>query len=307
MTAQPPSPFRASLDAILLACGGWALYCVCDAISKWLVQGYSPFEILIFSCGIGTILSGAWILARHGWRGFLTPKWKWYVPRGIVQAGSSACSITALSTIPLSDFYGIVFLTPMVTTLLAVLFLGERIGLHRICAIIVGFIGVLVIAGPSFSSGNIGYLFACGTTLFGSLSAIMIRKIGHEPVVMRFAFYPFAVGVVAYTPLLLMAGFKVPASGLDLSLLCLYSPVALVGLLGYSSGFSRARDTAVVAPFHYTQMIWGSLFGYFIFHHVPAWTTFAGAVLIIAGGLMVIWREHVQHKQIAMTAAETPI
>lgn len=297
--------FRHSLDAILFACGGWFLFCVCDAISKWLTGGYSPIQILAFNGAVGAMLAGGWIIARHGLTGFLTPQWKWYLIRSVAQAGSSYLVIKSLSLIPMADFYGIVFLAPMMTTVLATFMLKEKIGIYRLLAIIVGFVGVLIIAGPSFESHNVGYLYALVAVVFISLSAIFVRKIGRETVPARYAFFPFVTNAIVYVPLALAGDFKMPVNALDLSLLLLFAPLALLGLLGYSTGFSRARDTALIAPFHYTQMIWGALFGFLLFGDVPALTTYAGSALIVVAGMLVIWREHIHHKQIAARAPET--
>lgn len=301
------TPFRQSLDAILFACGGWFLFCICDAMSKWLMTDYSALQILAFSGVTGAILAGGWILFRHGWRGFLTPQWKWYLIRCLSQAVASYLVIKSLSLIPLADFYGIIFLSPMVTTILAVFLLKEKIGFYRLAAIMIGFIGVLIIAGPSFESRNIGYLYALLAVGLVGMSAIFVRKIGRETIPARYAFFPFLTNAIVYVPLTLLHDFKVPDSPLDLSLLLLFAPIAFLGLLGYSTGFSRARDTALIAPFHYTQMIWGALFGYLIFGDVPAVTTFAGSWLIVAAGMMVIWREHVLHKQITIPAPDATV
>lgn len=301
------SPFRQSLDAILLACFGWFLYCVCDAISKWLAMGYSAYEILSVSGLTGLVLCSGWIFFHHGWQGFNTKKLPWYIGRGVAQTGSAFLVIKSLAHIPMADFYGIIFLTPMVTTLLATLFLKETIGIYRIAAIAVGFIGVLIIAGPSFASHNVGYLYALMAVGFASMGAICVRKIGRETIPVRYAFFPFLACTIIFLPLALYDGMEMPKNILDASLLLLYAPIALIGILTYSTGFSRARDTAMIAPFHYTQMIWGVLLGYFIFGDVPPLTTFFGALLIIAAGLMVLWREHLHHKNIAAIAQKTPI
>ena len=307
MSLPAPAAFRQSLEAILLASSGWFLYCICDAISKYLSGSYSPFEILAFSGTIGALIAGGWIVRHYGVDGFKTPKWRWFLIRSLTQAVSSYCSIMAVSNIPLSDFYGIVFLTPMATALLAAFVLKESIGLFRIGAIGFGFIGVLIIAGPSFASHNVGYLYALGSVVCATMSAITIRKIGADPVMSRFVFFPFMATALIYVPAMLMTGFKIPATPLDMSLLLLFSPLAMFGLLLWSAGFARARETAVVAPFHYTQMVWGSLLGYFIFGNVPAMTTYIGSVIIVAAGILIIWREHKHHVQIATHAAETPI
>lgn len=276
-------------------------------MSKWLVGRYAPFEILAISGVIGTIISALWILIQNGSGGFFTPKWKWYMARGFVQCLSSICAIEALSRIPLADFYGIVFLTPMTTALLATFILGERIGIYRIFAIIFGFFGVLIIAGPSFESHNIGYAITLGTVLCASTSAILIRKIGHEPIPQRYVFFPFIICATVFLPLCLIKGFTMPDNIPDMFGLILYAPIAMIGVLGYSMGFGRARDTALIAPFHYTQMIWGVLIGYFIFNDIPSINTLVGSVIITLAGAVIIWRERVHHAHIASMAAETPI
>ncbi|MDB5491189.1 MAG: putative rane protein [Micavibrio sp.] len=307
MSLPAPPAFRQSLEAILLASSGWFLYCICDAISKYLSSSYSPFQILAFSGGIGASIAGGYIVRHYGIDGFKTPKWKWYLARSLAQAVSSYCTIMALSNIPMSDFYGIVFLTPMATALLAAFVLKESIGLFRIGAIGFGFIGVLIIVGPSFASHNVGYLYALGSVVCATMSAITIRKIGPDPIPARFVFFPFFASALIYIPAMLMTGFKIPVAPLDMSLLLLFSPLAMFGLLLWSAGFARARETAVVAPFHYTQMVWGSLLGYFVFGNIPALTTFIGSVIIVAAGILIIWREHKHHVQIASLAAETPL
>lgn len=299
--------FRQSLDAILFASGGWFLFCVCDAMSKYMAASLSAYEILACTGVLGLVLCTAWIGGLHGLSGFLTPKWPWYILRSLSQAGSSFLVIKSLALIPLADFYGIIFMTPMVVTLLAALFLKEKIGIYRISAIAVGFIGVLIIAGPSFDSGNKGYLYALIAVACASLSGIFVRKIGREKITIRYAFFPFLICTLIFVPMALIGGFEIPADPVNIVLLLLFAPLLLVGLLGYSIGFSRARDTALVAPFHYTQMIWGALLGFVIFGDIPAFTTFAGSILIVLAGLLVIWREHVLHRQIALAAIKAPL
>lgn len=140
-----------------------------------------------------------------------------------------------------------------------------------------------------------------------SLSGIFVRKIGRETITVRYAFFPFLICTLIFVPMSMMGGFEIPQEPVTITLLLLFAPLLLIGLLGYSIGFSRARDTALVAPFHYTQMIWGALFGFLIFGDVPALTTFAGSLLIVLAGLLVIWREHFLHRQIALAAIKSPL
>lgn len=301
-----PSPFRQSLDAIALACAGWFLFCVYDAIVKWLSGSLGILQIAGTVFTATMLLSGGWILFRHGVAGFRTPHLKLYLLRGVSLVFAGFFVLSALARIPLADFYGIIFLTPMATTILAVFFLNERIGWHRIVAIITGFTGVLLIAGPSFAAGNIGYLFTLCAVVFTSSNAILLRKIGPEKIRARFAFYPSLVGSVVFLPLMMM-DMTIPADAMTWSLLLLAPLVSLGGVILFSMGYSRAREAGVVAPFHYTQMIWGALFGFVIFGDVPTLWTVVGSLIIAGSGLMIIWREHVHHRQIATPVAENPL
>jgi S-adenosylmethionine uptake transporter len=299
MSPQPYN-FRQSLDSIGLACAGWFFFCLCDAITKYLSIDYDPLQILAVSSIIGIGMTGGWIFMNHGWRGFVPFCWKWYLARMVNVIGSSYCVNHALAHIPLADFYGIVFLTPMMTTLIAVIFLKEQIGRWRWSAVIAGFIGVMIVIGPVFQDHNIGYFYALAGTLFISSNALVLHKIGYEPVIARYAFYPFVATTVFFIPLLAGKGsFQMPHDPLHWALFLIMAPLSLIGMLGYSAGFARARDTSMIAPFHYSQMIWGAMLGFFIFRDVPGPSTIAGSLIIVASGLMVIWREHVKHVRIA--------
>jgi drug/metabolite transporter (DMT)-like permease len=301
------SSFRQSLHAILYACLGYFLFCIVDTMAKYLTGDYSAFEILGLSALVGTVIVIALIVMRHGWSGLIHPQWGWYVGRGVTQAISSTFVVSSLVTIPLADFYGIIFLSPMLATVLAALFLKEKIGLYRVIAIILGFIGVIIICGPSFATQNIGYLLALCAAFFSAMGGIFIRKIGDEPIILRYALYPFFFATIFMMPVALYDGLKSPGNLADFSLIIGIAPIVVVAMIFYSLGFARARDIAAVAPFHYTQIIWGSLFGYLLFHDVPGIETLLGTGLIIAAGLLVIWREHVHHSEIAKIPPENAI
>lgn len=298
---------RESISAIIYACIGYFLFCIVDTISKFLTHDFPAAQIMGVTGAAGLMLCTLLILIRHGWRGFMTPKWKLYLGRGFFQALATFLVIKALSTIPLADFYGIVFLVPLATTLLACVFLGEKIGIHRIGALLIGFAGVMVIAGPSFSGGNIGYAYVLGATFFSCAGGIFVRMIGHEPVRERYAFFPFAFGASFFLPMAVHDGMVMPENALQIGLFAAIPILVMTGLICYSVGFAKARDTAAIAPFHYTQMIWGIILGFVIFHDIPTLATLVGSAMIIAAGGIVIWREHLHHVHIATTGSENPL
>ncbi len=299
-TLPAPCAFRQSLDCIFLACTGWFFFCLCDAIVKFLASDYNVIQIMAISSLAGTIMTGTWILFTHGWRGFMPPCLKWYLVRMVNVVGSGYFINQSLSLISMADFYGIIFLTPMMTTMVAAIFLKEQVGIWRWSAIAMGFVGVLFVIGSSFQENMIGYLYAFIGVLFSSSNALVFQRIGCEQVMARYAFYPFIATALFFLPLMAIGDhFKTPAQPVDWLLLVSIAPISLIGMIGYSSGFARARDTSLIAPFHYSQMIWGIILGYLIFHDTPGPATLIGSLIIVASGLMVIWREHVNHTKIA--------
>ena len=125
---------------------------------------------------------------------------------------------------------------------------------------------------------------------------------------MRYAFFPFLATALFFIPFLLLKdGFRMPDDSMDWSLFLIIAPLSLIGILGYSAGFARAPSTSLIAPFHYSQMLWGALLGFFIFHDVPGPATVSGSVIIIGAGLLVIWRERVNHVSIATQALDAPV
>jgi S-adenosylmethionine uptake transporter len=283
--------FAKSLQAIIIVTLGWSCFAFADVISKWLTQSYSVSQVICLTSLAGAVYTGLWIIFRYGYKGFCSEKIKWHMLRGLCVTGTSFAVVHALSLIPLADFYSIVFLSPLVLALLSKFILGEHIGLHRALAIIIGFSGVLILAQPQFQDFNNGFLFALAGVFFIAGNGIIIRKISHEPITSLYAFYPFIFAAIINAPL--MAYDMKAISLVDLPLI-LALPVFLVGgLVGFSLGFSKAPVTAIVAPFHYTQIIWGILFGYFLFGDIPTSATLLGASIIILAGLYLIWREYV--------------
>jgi S-adenosylmethionine uptake transporter len=271
----------------------WALFVVCDTINKYLAGHYHVLQLTATATVIGTVLTSALIYKKFGKAGFHTDKWKFHVGRGVCYVASSFFGLNAIARIPLADFYGIVFLSPLMIALLAHFVLKEKIGPHRIAAILVGFCGVLVITGAHFNDFNIGYIYAVIGATATSASAILVRKIGKEKVPSIYAFYLFLTGAVCFTPL--AVPHMVMPRLADLPLFAIFTPLALVALVTYAVSFSRATETALIAPFHYTQIVWGSLIGFFLFHETPGPATIAGATIIIGAGLYLIWREHYRH------------
>lgn len=262
-----------------------------------MTDDFGTIQLIGMSSMTGACLSGGWIIYRHGWRGFITPKWKLFALRGLLVIAISYLVVYSLSLIELADFYGIIFMSPFLVTILSVCLLKEKIGIHRIIAMLAGFSGVLVLAGPQLQSAPVGLLCVFLAMIGGSFVTIIIRKIGREPVTTLFAFVPFISSTVVYGPLMLLPGnFHIPDNPWYLLAPAGMGVLAFAGFIFFSTGFTRATETAVITPFHYSQMVWGVLLGYLMFGDVPELSTIAGSLIILLAGLYMVWREYLHHK-----------
>lgn len=292
---MPDETFKQSVQAVGLAAFGWFLFVITDTIVKWLTADYGVAQILCVSSALGMVLSAAWIFIQHGPAGFKTPYLKWHLLRAATIVGTAWFVINSLALIPLADFYGIIFLNPMLLSILCFFIYGEKIGWHRATAIITGFIGVLVLAGPQFDHYNTGITYALIAVLFVSSSALIIRKMRDEKTLPLYSLFPMTFNFLIFLPGTVMNYTPAPPGDLALILIC--APLAMVAMVALASGLAKAPEVSIVAPFHYTQIIWGAVLGYLIFGDVPTWTTALGTALIVGGGIYLLHREHAQHKK----------
>jgi len=190
--------------------------------------------------------------------------------------------------LPMAQVYAFLFCMPLVITVLSIPILGEKVGIHRGGAVIVGLIGVMIVLRPGSTEFTLGHIAALTAAMFGGLGSLIVRKIGKDERNIVLLLYPM------FASLLLMGALMppsyVPLKLLDLGALALMAILAstaqLCIILAYKSG-----EAAVVAPMHYSQMIWAIIYGFFIFQEWPDAMTLIGSLVIIASGSYVVFRE----------------
>jgi len=278
-----------SLKVISIILLGWTAFSFADASSKYISQSYDPSLILMFGSLFSGLLIIGWILFNKGWKGFLSPNWKWLLARGACIAVTATGVVNAVAYIPLADLYGITFTAPFLTVVLAVLFLREEVGLHRWISVIAGFIGVLILLGPQFNDINAGILFAIAAMLSIAIGTIVIRKIGKNEYLPLFILYPY-LGILAVNIPLVIPHIE-PIAIEDISWFVGNSFFVLIGQLTITYGIANAKTTASVAPFVYIQVLWGVILGFIFFEEIPTKETAIGLAVVIAAGLYMIYRE----------------
>lgn len=288
-----------NLKAVIIVVFAYLGFSGADMFSKMLGQVYDVHQILVTTSSIGILITGFWVWRSLGWRGFIPPeKAGAHLLRAVCVAFIPLCVISALKLMPMADYYGIAFCAPFITLVLSYFFLGEKIGLWRWGCVAAGFVGILIIAGPQFDQFGLGIAMALFAATCVAASIIAVRKIGPKAPRPLYVFYPFVaiflmnIGFIPFVDELR----AVPLG--DYWQFAALVTLVMLSQYGFAIGHATASEAAVTAPFLYTQIIWGLLFGWLVFGDIPVPTTWIGVAIVIAAGLYSIWREYRTHRAI---------
>lgn len=280
------------IEAIGLVLAGYFAYSVADLCSKKLLDVYSLYQILGV-CGIvGLIITGVWLLACHGSGAFVPHNLKLHLFRALLVLGSSNFMVKSLQTLPLADFYGITFIVPFFVMILAIVFLGESVRWRRCGAALVGFSGIVMLAQPQFDDIGEGVIYALLGAVCNAGNIVALKKLGHDAPVPLYGFYVFLAFAAFNLFMMQASGSYKPFEAAYIPYFLIHGPVVILALLFISLGFAKAPEAVVVAPFQYTQIIWGVAFGWYFFGAMPTAATWAGLSLVIGAGLYSLWREY---------------
>jgi drug/metabolite transporter (DMT)-like permease len=286
--ARPRLSDSSAALGIGLALLAFALFSSMDALIKWLSAGYPVHQMLFFNAAFG-LVPVALMTWRAGGLGELrTRRLGLHLLRGACGMTAAFSAFTAYSLMPLADAYAFIFATPLLITVLSVPLLGETVRWRRWSAVMVGFVGVLVMLRP----GEGALDFAAGAALLAAsasaLSIILVRKLSATETTASIAFYTNAAVVVVMGSLLPV--HFVPPTLPDLGLMAVAGLSGGAAVMFLIAGYRRAQ-AAVVAPFQYSQMLWGVVLGYLLWGDVPATAVAVGATIVVASGLYILYRE----------------
>jgi drug/metabolite transporter (DMT)-like permease len=277
------------LRGIAFALAGVIALSVMDGIAKWLVVTLSVFQLLAIRSAFNLFLLSPMVRQAGGGPALRTRSHGWHALRVLVSVAALICFFEALRHLPLATCIAIGFAAPLFMAVLSVVLLGERVGPHRWAAIVTGFLGVLVIVPPD-ADGLLswaGGLMVVSSLLFG-LSQVLVRRLARHETDAAILVYQnagmLAVGVLG------LPFVWVPISALELAGIAAMSVVLTIGQVCTVKAF-RAAPVGVVAPFHYTELIWATLIGYVFWAEFPEPHVWAGAAIVVAAGLYMIWRE----------------
>ena len=281
---------------IAFALGAFTIFSCADAAVKWLSATHSVFQI-IFMSTLFAFIPVAGLVVREGGIKALRPRHPWLVAlRAFLLAIDMVLVFYAFSKLPLADAYTMLFTAPMLVTALSVPLLGERVGWRRWSAVAVGFGGVLIVLRPGFAEINLGHIAALASSSFFALSLIVARRIGNSETGSTLLISMMVALLVVSGPVL--PTIYVASSLSDLAMLAGLGLLMGLGHLGLIKAL-RLAPSNVVAPFHYSQIVWAVIFGLLLFGNPPTVWVIAGSTVIIASGLFIFWRETVVRRQAA--------
>jgi drug/metabolite transporter (DMT)-like permease len=277
---------------------GIFLFCCNDALGKWLLATYSVWQMLMIR-SIAALLILAPLAVRIGTKPFTgAPRPALQALRVIMSVAESIMFFVAVSYLPLADTVTFYLAAPIYVTALSAIFLKEPVGWRRWSAVVVGFIGVVIALRPSAATLTWPALIAITGSLFFSVFLITTRMLRgtHDVVLVGGTFGAMLVVSGVVTPLSWVA-----PTPRDLALLLLLGAVAMVAFACINRSLKLA-PASVVVPYQYTMIVWAVALGFLVFGDVPDAFTLAGAAIIVAAGLYILWREQIVARRAPVVA-----
>jgi drug/metabolite transporter (DMT)-like permease len=293
------------------------VFTVMSAGLKLVSADYPTGQLVFFRSAFAIVPLIAWL----AWQGDLinsirTNNIAGHMLRGIIGSCGMFSGFAALAYLPLHDTIAIGYATPLIVVALAALILKEQVRIYRWTAVLVGFVGVLIMLSPYLTGGSLAQGLAGGPVigalfcLFGACcsagAAIQIRRLTASEktgaIVLYFSILTTLLGLTT-----IVLGWRMPGPG-DLALLILIGILGGIGQILITESY-RFADTSIIAPFDYTTMIWALLLGWFVFGDLPSLTVSIGGVIVAAAGIFVILRERqlgLQRVKELKTASQRP-
>ena len=275
-------------------------FSIMDLIVKWS-DNYPVGEVLFFRgfCGMIPVF---FLIPRERYFNFYkTNRPFLHFKRCLSGLVAIVAIFIALRNLPLATVVSITFAAPIFTTIMSIFFLSEKVGLYRWLAVIVGFIGILIISEPGFSSLNFYYIYPIIFCFGLSYVAIAIKQLSStEPIWLIGLYFSFSIMIMSFFTL--PQGWILPNLK-DLFLLC------MVGILGglanlWLTQSYKFSDVSLVTPLKYLALLFAIFFGYIFWNEIPATKTLIGAMLVIISSVIIFRREFYLKKQVSITRHE---
>jgi drug/metabolite transporter (DMT)-like permease len=302
--SAPAAPAHVPLSAVLLVCGATLCFVLLDSMFKHLSQ-HLPIPLLVWArWTVQAVAVALWLVPQAGLRALVrTRKLTAQLFRGAVLIGSSLCFVSALKVMPLAEVTALNYTTPVLVTILAVVFLDERMTRMRVAFVVAGFAGMLLVVRPGGELFQGAALFALGSAWFYAMFQITTRKLADEDW-RALLFYPALVGAASMTVLLPFLDWRSPVTLQDGAMIVAAGLLGSLGHFLFQRAFQRAAASAIT-PFTYVQLVWSTLAGWIAFASFPDGWTLTGMAIITGSGLLIALHE--QRKSRSAVAAQATV
>ena len=276
-------------------------FSIMDLIVKWS-DNYPVGQVLFFRGLFGMIPIFFLIPKERYFDFYKTNRSILHFKRCFAGLISIVAIFIALRELPLATVVSITFAAPIFTTILSIFFLSEKVGFYRWMAVLVGFIGIIIISEPGYSSFNLYYIYPIIFCLGLSYVAIAIRQLSStEPVWLIGLYFSFSIMIMSFFSLTkhewILPNLK------DLFLL------SMIGILGglanlWLTQSYKFSEVSLVTPLKYLALVFGIIFGYLIWDEVPTIKTLIGAGLVIISSIIIFRREIYLKKTVSISRHE---
>lgn len=299
---QDRAPFAIGLVLVT-----YVFFTICDTCAKWMaLSGMPPTQVAFGRYALQFAFMAGLLLPRHGLSSFKTSRPVLQVLRGFGLLGMTAFNFFAVLYLPLTVTSSIMFGMPLLITAMSVPFLGEHVGWRRWMAIVVGFVGILIIVQPWGTEFHWAVFLSLGSIISAGFYFILTRKLTATESTNSLQLYAGLVGTVCLLPFALL-NWTWPDGPIAW---LIFLGVGLAAMTGHQFSIvaHRYAPASVLAPFAYSQIIWMTLSSWLIFSQPPTLWLFVGGPIVIGSGLYVWMREQALAKRsvspLSSTAAE---
>lgn len=290
----PTEPVNANLRGLLYLAIGFFTFSTSDTISKFLTAELHTLQI-VWLRQLGLMGAAIVMLGIHGPGLLRTAFPVLQVTRGTLAVLSAVCFVVTISYVPLADAVAVTFMAPFMVTIMGVVFLGEQVGIRRWAAVVLGFIGAMIIIRPGMGVFHPAIFLVLAAAAFFAMRQVISRALAASDRTQTTVIYTALVSVAILTfPMPFV--WRWPETGTTYLLIIAMAALAAFGEVMVIRALEIAQ-ASVVAPMHYSLIIWATFYGWAVFGQLPDFWTFVGTSIILATGIYLVNRERIVKRQ----------
>ncbi|MDF1792366.1 MAG: DMT family transporter [Thalassobaculaceae bacterium] len=291
---QVPHPPDRVLFGIVLMLLSVALLPIMEGLAKSMSDRYVVVQLVFARFAFQSLFIVPIAAIRHGRDLKQGNRWRLQIARGVAILAGTGFFYWSLRTLPLADGLALMFVAPLIVTAISALFLGEQVGMRRWGAVLVGFLGVLVILRPGLGVFQPGAVLALAAGGCVAAYALLTRHLSTAAPPLVTLAYTSLVGMIG-AGLLLPFVWNAPDAG-DWLRMAVMGSVGAFGHYFMIRAFEQA-PASVISPFIYAEIVMATLVGYLWFGDFPDAFTWTGIAILVASGIYLSWREHVAQRR----------